>query len=268
MMEPSVGSVLRAAREQKKLTREELHAKTRILPQYIRYLEEDKFDFLPEPYVRGFLRTLCNALELDPEPLLEQVKAILHPWQPEPSEETPGSGRRTRAKPSHLGDFVVMGLILALVGSVAYGYFRFRARWLGTESARVEEIPLEKGVAEQQELVSPPPDTQATAEARARGLMKLVLRSTDSCWVRIVADDSLQYEFLFTPGVQRTIEAASQFYLKCGNAGGLAVALNDRDLGVLGKPGEVLEVWIDAKGELRRRAPGSQRNPEGAGLTP
>jgi len=62
----TIGEILRAAREKKKLSIEQVHRETRISVQTIRALEQDDFGALPsETYLKGFLRTYAEFLGLD-----------------------------------------------------------------------------------------------------------------------------------------------------------------------------------------------------------
>lgn len=64
------GAQLRAAREAKGLSIDDVQRHTRLADRQIRALEEEKMDELPEPvYVRAFLRSICKLLEIDPNPL-------------------------------------------------------------------------------------------------------------------------------------------------------------------------------------------------------
>lgn len=61
-----IGSSLREARVRQGLDLEELEQRTKIRRKYLRALEEEQFEQLPgHTYVRGFLRTYADALDLD-----------------------------------------------------------------------------------------------------------------------------------------------------------------------------------------------------------
>jgi cytoskeleton protein RodZ len=94
----SVGSQLRAAREQLGLSVEDVVAKIKLASRQIIALEADDFAALPETaFMRGFVRSYAKLLQLDPQPLLdalpaakgEQVKVTqLHVDAPFPTERT------------------------------------------------------------------------------------------------------------------------------------------------------------------------------------
>lgn len=62
----TIGELLRAAREEKKLTIEQVNRETKISVQAIRSLESDDFGaFTSEIYLKGFLRNYGDFLGLD-----------------------------------------------------------------------------------------------------------------------------------------------------------------------------------------------------------
>ncbi|MDH4036757.1 MAG: helix-turn-helix domain-containing protein [Candidatus Krumholzibacteria bacterium] len=70
----TVGELLRAAREEKKLTIEQVNRETRISVQSIRSLEGDDFGaFSSETYLKGFLRNYAEFLGLDGGKLWDMV---------------------------------------------------------------------------------------------------------------------------------------------------------------------------------------------------
>lgn len=71
-----IGITLRNARVQRGLTVDQVAQETRISPRFLEALEAEAFDDLPAPvYVRGFLRSYANFLQLDAQPLLEKLAA-------------------------------------------------------------------------------------------------------------------------------------------------------------------------------------------------
>jgi cytoskeletal protein RodZ len=62
-MSESLGAKLRQLREAQELTREQLYARTKIMPKYIEALENGRWDLLPgQMYVRPFVKSLADVL--------------------------------------------------------------------------------------------------------------------------------------------------------------------------------------------------------------
>lgn len=73
----SLGEMLRAAREAKRLSVPDLIRATRIVPRYIEAIEEDRFtDLPPPPYAQIFLTSYAKAVGLPPREVLERYCGI------------------------------------------------------------------------------------------------------------------------------------------------------------------------------------------------
>ncbi|MCR5874815.1 helix-turn-helix domain-containing protein [Phenylobacterium sp. J426] len=72
----SIGAALRALRQERGLTLDELAEKTRVRRAYLEALEEMRLDGLPSrPFTIGYVRAYALSLGLDPEAAVERFKA-------------------------------------------------------------------------------------------------------------------------------------------------------------------------------------------------
>ncbi|HEY6758945.1 MAG TPA: helix-turn-helix transcriptional regulator [Baekduia sp.] len=72
---PEIGATLREARMRARIDISEIEAETKIRAKYLRALENEEWGLLPGPaYIRSFLRTYAEALDLDAKLLLEEYK--------------------------------------------------------------------------------------------------------------------------------------------------------------------------------------------------
>lgn len=77
------GQILREARETKGYTVEQLADITHIMPSTIRGLEDEAFTGIAAPiYGRGFVKLCCQALSLDPKPMVDEFMAIYNGEKP------------------------------------------------------------------------------------------------------------------------------------------------------------------------------------------
>jgi transcriptional regulator with XRE-family HTH domain len=118
---PEIGATLREARMRARLDVSEIEAKTKIRAKYLRALENEEWSLLPGPtFVKSFLRTYAQALNLDGRALVEEYR--LNHERPsegalEPIVSTPRSSSRGRmpgAGPSRRYTIAV-GAILAVI---------------------------------------------------------------------------------------------------------------------------------------------------------
>jgi hypothetical protein len=95
---PEIGASLREARMRARLDVSEIEAKTKIRAKYLRALENEEWSLLPGPtFVKSFLRTYAQALNLDGRALVEEYR--LHHEGPaegafDPIASTPQRPRR------------------------------------------------------------------------------------------------------------------------------------------------------------------------------
>ena len=72
---PDIGATLREARMRARIDISEVEASTKIRAKYLRALENEEWDLLPgSTYVKSFLRTYAEALDLDAKLLVDEYK--------------------------------------------------------------------------------------------------------------------------------------------------------------------------------------------------
>ncbi|HVW45646.1 MAG TPA: helix-turn-helix domain-containing protein [Solirubrobacterales bacterium] len=70
-----IGDTLAEARTRRGVDLDEVHAATGIRPRYLRAIEEEDWNALPEEfYARSFVRKYAQFLGVDPEPLVEEYR--------------------------------------------------------------------------------------------------------------------------------------------------------------------------------------------------
>src|SRR3982751_2680374 len=80
---PTIGERLRAAREEKKLSLEDIAAQTRIPQRHLESIETADWDKLPAPtYTTGFAKSYATAVGLDRAEIGEQLRAEMGGQRP------------------------------------------------------------------------------------------------------------------------------------------------------------------------------------------
>jgi cytoskeletal protein RodZ len=121
---PEIGETLRETRMRRRIDMTEVEAATKIRAKYLRALENEEWDLLPGPtFVKTFLRTYAEYLELDPRILVEEYRQRYE--RPSTQDLTPfgpgmGGARRRRQRPRRpIGPFIVVLFgIAALLGAL------------------------------------------------------------------------------------------------------------------------------------------------------
>ena len=102
----------------------EVEAATKIRAKYLRALENEEWDLLPGPtFVKSFLRTYAEYLDLDPRLLVEEYRQRYE--RPSTQELTPfgpGRGGRRRQRPRrHWGPGIMVGIGVVALLAALYG---------------------------------------------------------------------------------------------------------------------------------------------------
>src|ERR1700689_3836823 len=113
-----IGETLRDARMRGRIDVSEIEAKTKIRAKYLRALENEEWSLLPGPtFVKSFLRTYAQALELDDKAIVEEYRR--HHERPseamlEPIVSTPQSKRNGTRGRGGSGGGPSRGYVLAV----------------------------------------------------------------------------------------------------------------------------------------------------------
>jgi len=74
----TIGEILKTAREKQGLSLEEISLLTKVNLKYLSAIEANNWDVLPSSVQqKGFVRTYARVLEVDPGPLLGQLRSII-----------------------------------------------------------------------------------------------------------------------------------------------------------------------------------------------
>lgn len=123
--QPSVGQILRDAREAQGMTLEDAAARLRLMQRQVEAMETDDFESLDPPvFARGFVRNYARLLGLAPEALLARMEGA----PAEPAVVSPAAPPQPHSwLTSPWLILLLLGLLVAVVAPVAlYG-------WLNSE---------------------------------------------------------------------------------------------------------------------------------------
>ncbi len=119
---PDIGASLREARMRARIDVSEIETQTKIRAKYLRALENEEWDLLPGPtYVKSFLRTYAEALDLDAKLLVDEYKLRhehLSEVELQPINAAAPGRERRRQTPTLPPWFFVAVIFVALVGAL------------------------------------------------------------------------------------------------------------------------------------------------------
>lgn len=237
MSERRLGDILRERRESLNLTIKDVADMTKLKKSTILALEEGNYKELQEPvYIRGFLKIYASVLNLDYEELYPLLDRELRMAGKISEEEIPR--KKSWA--------FLVGIVIVIAILAFYCIFSWLSR-LGSLKGKTEmttpvtqpvqvkpESGFEKPKVEEKTITQesvPPVKREVSVEIKGLGYS----------WLRVIVDDKKVFEGFINTGDSYSWKGERKIVVRVGNAGAVRIILNNRDLGVLGKKGEVLE---------------------------
>lgn len=276
---------LKKARLKKGISLQQIAAKTRIDIKFLEAIDNGNFSFLPDLYVKAFLRQYAKSVDLDenetvkkyddalsgkfieddePKSLLEQKIEIKTDEPALPIEkqvpvfDVTTSANKPKSKSDDLNK--KLRLLIYAAGVILVGVVIYLALSNRTSTIVVEEVPYEKVLEETRnryEVKEQKVDSSATTPLDADSLVLQYINTdtVDSAWVMVIHDDSFKEDFLLYPGRSKTVRARENLKFTLGNSGVIMLKLDDQQLSFEGKKGSVRHYEVSRKGIQRLNSP-------------
>jgi cytoskeletal protein RodZ len=255
---PSFGENLRRERELRGISLPEIAQATKISVRFLQALESDRLDVLPGGiFRRSFVKAYADYVGLDPDRMVSEFLSAHSDTSAKAAEPAaPGAPRASRPLYRRL----FFGLIVAIATASAI--------WMAHSHQAVVAPPAPAAVLApslvfpQDHLVpsasaasvssAPAPAAAVVAEPASSvdGPLVLTLAAQESCWVGVEVDGHIALSRVLNSGETRTLKANEQIVLSVGDAGALAVRINDRPGLALGRRGEVRRNIVITKENL------------------
>lgn len=272
----SLGGYLRALREAKGSSLEDMARSTRVGIRHLEALEEERLADLPSPvFVRGFIRAYCGFLREAPEEALGHYEALAGERAAAQAANAPPRPRTTWANSS-----VLVGLALLVILGIALIVINLTVKRTGGTSVAAPKMEVSVPVPSSSipappaaATVTPPgeaprpvaasaptpavaqsPGTPASTPAAtpaptpapavvksSPGPQRLLIKAVEPTWIRVQPDEGRATEELLPAGASREWSAERRFLVTIGNAGGVELALNGKVLPPLGPKGTVIQ---------------------------
>ena len=246
-----VGDTLRQAREKQGLTIADVAGETSIREAYLEAIEKGNYDALPgDVYAKGFIRNYSRFLQVDGDALLQEydserniVKALEPvdvPQAKEPPKQkanlfTSGDDYRHRMeREEKSGSRKFMILLAVMVVFLGGVYIAFMDD--GSENT-ASKAPVVK--SEQQQKQQEPEKKVEGIEIKARLLA--------DCWISVKVDGTSVFEGTAEKGREFTWKGKNTVEIVAGNAGGIEITENGKNIGRLGEAGQVTEKSFKAE---------------------
>jgi len=273
---------LKLQREKAGITLQNMAAKTRIDIKFLEALEEGNFNFLPDIYVKAFIKQYAKVIEIDEEETLQKyirakkgkeeavekvkrenieeikngtdeqkIKSGINSNKPAKifadDSASKKSNEDVKKKQKQL---IIVGTVVGVVLFILLVFFLFIS---GSDEIIVKEKPYEEVLQETPNRYIEEESNKTTEETITATIEELTLTitnvdSTDSCWVLVIVDDKSTEDFLLPPKISKTIKANYDFKFILGNSGVVKLILNGEVVDFDGRPGTVRYFKLDVNG--------------------
>jgi cytoskeleton protein RodZ len=230
---PTVGERLRAAREEKKLSLEDIAAQTRIPRRHLESIETADWDNLPAPtYTVGFAKSYATAVGLDRVEIGEKLREEMGGQRFATSTAEvfePADPARTMPKWLVIGAVVAVILLIVLMS------------WLNRRSLEQSNVPTTNTPAAVAAPAEAPPSAAAPAPAPAAAAQgPVVLTATAPAWIQVTDQGNELFQGQLAPGQSYTVPAtATAPLLKAGKPEALRVTVGSAIAPPVGPAGKV-----------------------------
>ena len=272
---------LKTARIRAGISLLQLANKTRIDIKFLEYIEDGNFSFLPELYVKAFLKEYIKFVGLNEKLIFKKYEAYkLGKEYEEPQQETLidkikelKENRFEKAKENpyskpvsfnsssspeqdkSLNAFLMDKKNILLVSVAACFLVLFLAVYflfIKKSPDIIVEKPYDELVNESKErYIENEPQKQPLGSPADKSVksdsLRLLIMANDSCWVKALIDDSKKEEFKLYFHNRILLSAGSNFKITFGNSYKVQLLLNDKPLNFEAKT-KVSIVYIDNKG--------------------
>lgn len=221
----SLGEYLRRERESKGLSLKDISEKTKIGINYLKYIENDQFEKIQgEVFVKGFLRLYASSIGLREEEVLEKYYILYKGKEKEDTDQTVVKERHLRL-PSWL--WAIPILLLAVL------FFKI----LPQKKVHTPLPPKKVNTSTKPEL------SPILSPAVSQELI-LSIEAIEETWIKVLIDGKEVREILLKSGDRVTFNAEKNFGLTIGNAGGVKINFNGKELEPLGPRGKVIRNFV------------------------
>lgn len=247
----SIGETLGQARRESGLTVKQVSERTRIRETVIRRIEQDDYSLCGGNfYARGHIRSIARMLGVDSDPLIREydenhggapgAPAVATAFEPEPPLRF-----RERRTPNWSA---AMAATLVLV--LLYGVFQV---FSGEEERTPSPVAETPAVTAAPATAAPgrgdahalgeTPRATPPAEAIGEDEVVVAVRATEQSWINVRdAEGKVLFSAMVPKGQRREWRADKRMRVLIGNAAGVVLTVNGKELGVPGEDGQVLRL--------------------------
>jgi cytoskeletal protein RodZ len=244
----SFGEELRREREIRGISLKEISDATKISKRFLEAIERNDHRTLPAPvFTRGFVREYARYLGLNVEEMVNRYNfaaagddRIEKSAHLERLVQPPVIESKKKGIPPPYAridrNVYILALIVVALLAVAWWAIQHRRGELDLlrDTAPPPAVPPHQARTVTQPAPAPPPPAQPEP-------LKLTVELTDDSWIDLEVDGQSVMKDEYRRGTRETFEARESFRFKrIGNAAGVILMLNDKQIPPLGREGQVV----------------------------
>ncbi len=238
------GLILRETREKYGWSYHDVEESIKIRVMYLEALENERYDLLPgKTYTKGFLRTYSKHLGLNSDEIIDLYSAGL---QPEATPEvhpplTPIQSTPVWFKPTVL---LVMALfaVIIVVGITYLSKMNDNPQVSDYQPTPLPSAPQVQTPPPSDQQKNPPPQEQSPVTYE--GIVAEIEFKQD-CWLTVRVDGAIVQDGISSAGTSKAFQGKKRIeFLSIGNAGGITLKINGKEIPPLGAPKEVVQNYV------------------------
>jgi cytoskeletal protein RodZ len=266
------GEILKKKREELGYNLKEIAHTLRIRFDYLKAIEEETFEKLPvEVYTKGYIREYAKFLKTDPEAVIKAYIEKLSPpvmeKQSEPDNPPTfpfnkggqrGIFKKEKTAPRYSKAAIIVSTAAAAGFLIVLFLFVF-----APEKPKIplpEKTPPAPSTGQPGSQMQEKENTEKTKVETAINPQKektakehsLEILASDKTWLLVTIDNAESKELFLNKGESARLSAKDGFSLKIGNAGGIKLIFDGKDMGAPGENGRVITLNLPSDKNLAR----------------
>jgi cytoskeletal protein RodZ len=259
-MAESLGKTLKKIRETKNLSLEEVSERTRITKKIISTIEEDRLhEISPLFYARSFVKSYAQFLGVLEEKIIKEYLSTGQkrdiPQLILKGEKVQGDWFNKHKKRISIVALVIISVCIMFFGFVQMKkfvrnvYLKHRAHAGERQKQKDTEKKKKRELAAKDAFLAPlqKKSNLIITEKKESGI-ELKIQARYNTWIQVVGDGTLLFSGALKRGTSDIWKAKKEIRLELGNAGGVILSLDGKNLGSPGKKGEKKTVTITKEG--------------------
>lgn len=246
---------LKAIREERGLTTEDIFLKTRINSAILNAIENGQFHLLPAPVsTNKFIRIYAETIGVDAEIILAHYQRYVDEKQAVPEEinVVKASAALDRQPFSSYLRYIIPAVAMIAVVCIMYAFVpkkvpREIVQQDATVGGQKEAVPVPASAPVVKEplpeavpgvLPAAPPQTPDNVR------LDLLVEATEDTWLSVTEDRKAPFQITLKKGEKLSRTASEFFVIDVGNAAGVNITFLGKPLGSLGRKGQVVHLRL------------------------